>query len=230
MVYKIEEIHDEICKFVAEKPGQNINQVVKHVYKGKNMCAKQTAENRVRELIGNRLIDERRGSPKGFHSLHVNDNDKFNYLSKQVDKFYEVVNRINGLIEDSSSRLKSLPRPVLDEQFPSIVRTVQHVIFFFVTHLALEIDSVKPIENRELLYLRLVKILTASSKVNVITIHALEKDTEVFGYKLQRVKIRAKDLSAHKWSQDLFKVLLEEAKNLVKLIPIKSHSVPLSSP
>ena len=100
MVSTKEEIYDEICKFVTAKPGRTINQVVEHIYKpnNKNMCAKQTAEDRVRELIGNRLVDNQ-SREGGFHSLHINHENEYNLLEIRISHLHEMADELDSKIK-----------------------------------------------------------------------------------------------------------------------------------
>ena len=105
LVYTREEIHDEICKFVTDHPGRNINQVVEHIYKpeNKNMCAKQTAENRVRELIGTRLVDNQKRDG-AFHSLYINDENPFNLVDKELTEIEVSI----GMMSKSMEKIRQL--------------------------------------------------------------------------------------------------------------------------
>ena len=87
-----------ICKFVTAKPGRTINQVVEHIYKpnNKNMCAKQTAEDRVRELIGNRLVDNQ-SREGGFHSLHINHENEYNLLEIRISHLHEMADEYSKI-------------------------------------------------------------------------------------------------------------------------------------
>jgi hypothetical protein len=79
-----EKTYEEICKFVSKKPRRTINQIVTHIVHVKKLCAKQTAQNRVGDLIGNRLVDNRQGGPKGFHSIYINDENQFIQIDKEL--------------------------------------------------------------------------------------------------------------------------------------------------
>lgn len=175
MVYTKEEIYDEICKFVTAKPRRTINQVVEHIYNpnNQNMCAKQTAEDRVRELIGNRLIDNQ-SREGGFHSLQINDKNEFVNLGLRIDKLHSlainltkvVTNRVKGMAMIRTRFPKTIG---FDTDFRNLVHLAQLHLYGMISQVSRQIgQKVESTSDREVLYLRLVKVLDASDKLNKV--------------------------------------------------------------
>ena len=163
---------------MTAKPGRTINQVVEHIYnpKNKNMCAKQTAEDRVRELIGSRLIDNqpREG---GFHSLHMNDEDEYNLLEKRISELYQMAEELDQLVKTINRSPDYLSMIKKARQFSkfnlllsNLIHTTQMIRYSKMAQLANEIqEKIKSNEERETLYLQLVRVFTLTSRSNLST-------------------------------------------------------------
>ena len=174
MVYTKEEIHDEICKFLTEKPGRTINQVVEYIYNpnNKNMCAKQTAEDRVRELIGNRLIDNQ-SREGGFHSLHINDKNEYNLLEKRISELYQMAEKLDARIKEFNLSPEYLSmRNKSRGQYSKFTLHVNNIIqgtqlfrYNMMAEVANDIqEKIKSNDSREALYLQLGRVLALMSK------------------------------------------------------------------
>ena len=164
MVYTKEEIYDEICKFVTSKPGRTINQVVEHIYnpKNKNMCAKQTAEDRVRELIGNRLIDNQ-SREGGFHSLHINDKDEFNDLVDRIEKMSNRIKKVTELVKSHKDLLMSSTKLV------SYLHIIELIFNNFIVQLAFKINwKIKSTSNHAALNARLIDLLYVLGELSMV--------------------------------------------------------------
>ena len=178
MVYTKEEIHDEICKFVTAKPGRTINQVVEYIYNpnNKNMCAKQTAEDRVRELIGNRLIDNQ-SREGGFHSLHINDENEYYLLEKRISELYQMAEELDEQVKMIKKSPEYLSMKNKVRQFSkfnllvsNLIHTTQMIRYSKMAQLANEIEKkIKSNEEREMLFLQLVRVFALTSKSNLST-------------------------------------------------------------
>lgn len=179
MVYTKEDIYDEICKFVTARPGRTINQVVEHIYNpnNKNMCAKQTAEDRVRELIGNRLIDNQ-SREGGFHSLHINDKNEYNLLEKRISQLYQMAEELDAQVKEikqspdylSMKNKSGGQYSKFNLHVSNMIHATQLIRYSMMAELANEIQQkIKSNEGREALYLQLVRVLALTSKSNSST-------------------------------------------------------------
>jgi hypothetical protein len=159
---------------VTAKPGRTINQVVEHIYNpnNKNMCAKQTAEDRVRELIGNRLIDNQ-SRERGFHSLHMNNKNEYNLLEKKVSELYQMAENLDAKIKEFNLSpeylsMKNKSRGQYSKfslHVSNIIQLTQLTRYNMMAEIANEIQGkIKSNDSREALYLQLGHVLALMSK------------------------------------------------------------------
>jgi hypothetical protein len=136
------------------------------------MCAKQTAEDRVRELIGNRLIDNQ-SREGGFHSLHMNDNNEYNLLEKRISELYQMAENLDTKIKEFNLSpeylsMKNKNRGQYSKftlHVSNIIQGTQLFSYNMMADIAKEIqEKIKSNDSREALYLQLGRVLAMMSK------------------------------------------------------------------
>jgi hypothetical protein len=91
------------------------------------------------------------------HHLIVNNDSKYNQLEKRIDESLQIlVNTPNDIL------------PVLDQvgELGSLAAVSHAINYFILADFANEIKNIEPKDKREMLYLRLVKLLEVTNEVS----------------------------------------------------------------
>lgn len=210
------EILDEVYQFIKDHPNYNKRQVEN----GLKKYSRLTVRDAIDELISDDgKVAYRKDKPRGFYHLYINDKNEFNVLREAIDGIYEIAKRVNTRIDESLIGIMDGDKVNIYAQFPSLMRVGQLHLYTIISMLAQRISAINSVENRETLYLRLVKILAVSRKMNVsLVFDTLVKDIDALTSEFQEKKIEKKALMGANRSVKLLKDMVQDAKKLDEMI------------
>ncbi len=178
---------------MSKKPGRTINEIVIHLVKKKKMCgAKQTAENRVRELIDKgRLFDERKGKdPNAFHRLYVNDKNSYIDLEAKIKRLSQFTNALTTIVSGGLKKLNEIEDRSFDYEYMNTIHICQLSLYSRISYVADAIDGyIKSDGDRKDLNLKLVEVMRETNKLNYAVVGDLIKCNKETEDKLKKLNI-----------------------------------------
>lgn len=148
-----------------------------------------TTLNVIDELESTGIINILKGERKGqSHRLYINDNNELNILISEINRLEKIIGPADDLISTTVNKEHKDIFP--QKHIPNLIQSIQLHIFRTVTRIATSIDkNIASSDDRDDLYIRLVKVMIASNKLSKIIEPELIKGLELMRQDLKKVGV-----------------------------------------
>jgi hypothetical protein len=173
------EILNEVYEFIKKKPNRNQSDIVRGLEK---VCTRLPVLDAIAELTSDKdgkepKVKFSRNTPKGSYRYYVNDKNVYNHLEKRISELYQMAEELDQqvkMIKRSPDYLSMKNKVTQFSKFnlllSNLIHTTQMIRYSKMAQLANEIqEKIKSNEERETLYLQLVRVFALTSKSNLST-------------------------------------------------------------
>jgi hypothetical protein len=173
------EIVTEVYEFIKDNPYCNKSDVER----GVKVCTRLPIREAIEILTSDRdgtvepKVKFSKNTPNGFYHLYVNDKNEYNVLEKRISQLYQMAEELDEQVkmiklspDYPSMKNKGGQNGKFNLQIGNLIHTTQMIRYSKIAQLANEIQQkIKSNEERETLYLQLVRVLALTSKSNKST-------------------------------------------------------------
>ncbi len=182
------EIREKVFDFIKNHPNCTKNKVVKEV----KDYSRLTILEAIDELMDSDKTGERvkysRDKPKGFYKLFINDQNEFNRLISEINQLRKIIKTADTV--NSIPMINEPRRIFFQTHLPNLIQLVQLVMFSRITEITTSIEKkIASSDDRKVLYPQIVKIMTASNKLNKVILPEVIKGLKLMSEDLKKVKV-----------------------------------------